>query len=1441
MGVFDPQPEFRGTTGATRMATAMDRPFSFGKAFTENFAQGALDSFGLGTAIRDMTTPSRVWPEPSDPNLPDEFEHLKQLNEVSLFEGIRNAFEGNDRKALTEDEYKSSPYYRETVPFQAGMTADRAAALASFADTRALRQHFSQKQPIGAFLGGFGGQMLDPINYVPMFGQVAHAAAVARFGSIAGRALIGASDATINTAVFGVLTSNVRQNLGDDVSFQMIASEVAMSALIGGVFGGGIGLAMRDRDAAQRVAEGRVRERMQTASNAQKATISINEAIDTLATTGAVDLSPNGMAGPIEVHTEIERRMTGNRALEAQTAQVSGTRAGEVAISPTGRRVAVRPEVVELDSLIHAQGALQVRNRTTAASSAQVEDIAINLDGARLMPNIDASQGAPLVGDDNIIDSGNGRVMGLRRAYEAYPEKAEEYRQFLADQGFNIEGMQRPVLISRRTTPLDEAARAQFNAEVNGPTTARMTAVEIAQMDRAAMTDNVLDAHADAPVTAASNRAFVNRFLNELPQNDRSGLLDEGGKNLNADGVRRVENALMAAAYGDVDPATVRRFAEGVDDNTRSIVGAMADVAGSWAKMRREAKAGNIPPHLDQTRELVTALRAVAAWREQAAREGRPVGKVISEGMAQMDLLSGEMSPEAQVFVRSFYKSDAFTQAVSRDALAKQFADLIESAYELGRPSLFGDALPEVKALEVLENAVRRNAEANPRSAVDAVSRAEENGTEVPQPETGANREVDRRGLEEGSEALVEADIFSHGADLATRKIGPADIATTMRQRFKSAGRPDDEAEAAATLLSNFYSTMAARTGRSVDDLVKIAPLPEAREGDSPATRAMLQYGLDIFRDVQGQRVRFDDEVQAQVYDLGVNLLKLNNFTLDQALLDDMADVVLKQFEPEVRRLLAEIGPYIDGDVRVDNPGEMARVAMDLAASVLDNGGVAKEAPTLIYADQQRAWTQRVFAGLRAEAEAALARGEQPRRAAEMQLTLFQSEPGSPAFDRWFGDSKVVDADGKPLVVYHGSPDARFLKEEDAQFKGLNERFGMPPRDDDGAFWFASDRSTAASYADDTRAWDYQNAEPGVQPFYVKLENPLVIDAAGKEWREAQARGKTSDVIEQARAEGRDGVIIRDVRDNYNNNTAKTRATDTFVAFDPTQIKSVNNRGTFDPNDPRILYQGADPRGSIEFDPSDGSSVISFFEGADASTALHESGHLFLQMFRSMAEKADAPAELKGDWDVVRAWWRENAEAIVADTPTGATVDDVLRALDTGTSGNRLTDIGIEVGMQEQWARAFETYLREGIAPSEGLRGIFEQFKRWLGSIYKRALDLNVNLTDDMRGVFDRMLAPERTRESLPPDATKAAPDPIPDGLDAAAARVGQAIDPMKLAEQYGLDQQHGFAEQADIEALRSQNLLSPEDQARLDAADQLYADSEAYAKTLETAAWCMR
>jgi len=184
------------------------------------------------------------------------------------------------------------------------------------------------------------------------------------------------------------------------------------------------------------------------------------------------------------------------------------------------------------------------------------------------------------------------------------------------------------------------------------------------------------------------------------------------------------------------------------------------------------------------------------------------------------------------------------------------------------------------------------------------------------------------------------------------------------------------------------------------------------------------------------------------------------------------------------------------------------------------------------------------------------------------------SEEGIRNFWRWFGDSKVVDARGRPLVVYHGSPDIRFIKEE-AIFKSQKDRILLGRSE--AAHWFSSDKRTAKSYADPRRAFDYQNSEEGVIESYLRIENPLVFHADGQEWKTAQKRGKTSDVIEEARASSKDGVIINNVRDDYNNSRS-TRPTRTFTVFESTQIKSsTGNTGAFSPTDPDIRFSaGAD-------------------------------------------------------------------------------------------------------------------------------------------------------------------------------------------------------------------------------------------------------------------------
>lgn len=79
-------------------------------------------------------------------------------------------------------------------------------------------------------------------------------------------------------------------------------------------------------------------------------------------------------------------------------------------------------------------------------------------------------------------------------------------------------------------------------------------------------------------------------------------------------------------------------------------------------------------------------------------------------------------------------------------------------------------------------------------------------------------------------------------------------------------------------------------------------------------------------------------------------------------------------------------------------------------------------------------------------------------------------------FTEWFGDSKVVDADGKPLVVYHGTPDATFYVFKDEQYFSPNPKVA--------GIYMSTSASSIASRRKDGES-------QAVYPVFLKIETPF--------------------------------------------------------------------------------------------------------------------------------------------------------------------------------------------------------------------------------------------------------------------------------------------------------------------------------------------------------------
>ncbi|MCM0018906.1 MAG: hypothetical protein NBV67_02835 [Tagaea sp.] len=156
---------------------------------------------------------------------------------------------GAPREApLTAEEWRASPHFRESIPFDERITPTRARALAETFDANAYRRWIIDQRGAGiaegtaGFVAGIVGSIPDPINFIPFAGPAFRAAQVARFGTIGGRAVVGAGEAALGTALAQPFLVTSRRQFGDDVTLADAMMDIALSAFAGAAIGGAAGV-----------------------------------------------------------------------------------------------------------------------------------------------------------------------------------------------------------------------------------------------------------------------------------------------------------------------------------------------------------------------------------------------------------------------------------------------------------------------------------------------------------------------------------------------------------------------------------------------------------------------------------------------------------------------------------------------------------------------------------------------------------------------------------------------------------------------------------------------------------------------------------------------------------------------------------------------------------------------------------------------------------------------------------------------------------------------------------------------------------------------------------------------------------------------------------------------------------------------------------------------
>nr|DAG48964.1 MAG TPA: ParB ddrB-like ParB superfamily domain [Caudoviricetes sp.] len=551
-----------------------------------------------------------------------------------------------------------------------------------------------------------------------------------------------------------------------------------------------------------------------------------------------------------------------------------------------GARLESNPEVV-----------LQNRDRTSAASVTQMNQIAANPDYGRTGPSRDFGNGAPVVaygsvpenqlgrtdyattadgeripvqyavvdadsvltsnningqtnkdyaaaGEDRVrAIAGNGRVTGLAEAYRR--GTAAKYREELtADAAMSgvdpqvIQGMKSPILV--RVMP-KEKIRPDIGDISNTTGNMTMTATETAANDVNRLNfDNL---------TFDDNGNFDERtvrdFVRQMPAAEQAGLIEEKSGRPTRQAFERLQNALFKKAYGNDD--LVRLAAQAADPEVRNVINALTQTA---PKLARLEGLGNL-----DLRELVTQAAEVAvnAKRQGVSLEkyGRQQDMTIDPAVATILRIFAENPRSVKDMVRFLSDMADFAYAEG----SKSDTDLFGSVPRATRADVLSrvdqelnDAAAEREATRRAKEALKRNDGGSPQTVEQSpgVRSAGENAPAATADGRGqGNAQPDQEGLTLTGETEAEAQ-----ANAAAKEKFEADekkaredaIAAEKADRLAKATKAGvDAAVDHFELTDDFTSDVDAVRGQKglsfskAGDRIKIKP--ESKEDADPNWR----------------------------------------------------------------------------------------------------------------------------------------------------------------------------------------------------------------------------------------------------------------------------------------------------------------------------------------------------------------------------------------------------------------------------------------------------------------------------------------------------------------------------------------------------------------------------------------------------------------------------
>jgi len=786
--------------------------------------------------------------------------------------------------------------------------------------------------------------------------------------------------------------------------------------------------------------------------------------------------------------------------------------------------------------------------------------------------------------------AGNGRVAGLRAAYsqgtaDNYKREMIEDTEHGIDAGV-ISGFQNPVLV--RVMPKSKVTSNIADiSNISG--TLRLSPVESAKNDISRVDLGGLTFNDDG----SPNTNTLIQFVRSMPKDEQGELIDAKGMP-NTKAIDRLNNAIFYKAYGS--DTLIELYAQAADPEAKAVLNALAKAA---PKMAALDGAGDY--------DVRASVLDAAEMAVNARRSGQKLKDYVQQGMLGADPYALKV---LEMFADNSRSSKRMAEALDRLATtaAEQAnasdTDMFGNVPKMPKDDLYKALVlePEAEPDMFTPPAAPVAAPAEPQAAAPAVAPAapakpkaakpvepkapeptEPTYDKTDKPEFTINKPMEEIAKEvngmtipqmaqwtvdnapnEAARAIAQK-VTERINEFAKRKIFPEKVKVLNGgSRWISGTRGRAEtfwAEGKGTLVKIRLNGLVdgkadGQTGTRyltiLHELVHAAT--SAQIYLAPNSKAVNDLKV-LFKKV-GDRIKKDRAAGKSNYaitkiDRGANIMKNSAELMAWGLTDSefqkfLADIKIADktgFSKLIEIVRQVLGLSKDYESALDNLVRTSETIMGMSPSDVELDMKPSKVP---------------LKGVKIKDGRIIVSPEGAGRAVDAAKA---PPTDGAAFKRWFGDSKVVDADGEPLVVYHGT---RTSFDSFKLGEGLVTDFGRYGK----GFYFTPDTRYANAYT--------RNAPGGnVMPVFLSIKNPYFFTGsesqelfrklgggpeptdmgseAGKRWANAIRAG--------LEAMGHDGFA----------DAKPARFASEIVAFKNTQIKSAtSNIGTYSPTSGNI-------------------------------------------------------------------------------------------------------------------------------------------------------------------------------------------------------------------------------------------------------------------------------